>query len=562
MPHFVTPEFCDVPQNPMKYLLLSLLSAVLLSISWPTYGIPFFIFVALVPLLMMEHDISHFSKIKNKARAVFGLSFLSFVIWNIVTTGWLYGAKNPDGSHSLMAVVIPVLLNSLFYSIIFQCYHVYKKAQGTYFGLVFFVAIWMVFEKLHMSWELTWPWLNLGNAFADYPRVVQWYDTLGATGGSFWILIINVYAFYTLRIWEAGRKQKSLIINSAVLIAFTFLPMLISLVKYENFNPKPLGTVNVLMLQPDLDPYNEKYSKDSLTILNDLLTLAEENSKGQIDYYIGPETSLPGYGSISESGFEQSLLLNNVKSFLAKHPKSVFATGISSHRFYAAGEKPSKTAYQTSQGVFVDSYNSAVKIIPNQKVEVYHKGKLVPGVESFPYISVLKPLLGDAMLNLGGTTASLGSDAERKAFSNPYNAGKLAPIICYESIYGEFVTEYVKKGANFLAIMTNDSWWGVTQGHQQLNAYARLRAIETRRDIARAANSGISAHITARGDVEADTFYGDKTALFAKINLYDQVTFYTRAGDLLSRLSLFVFGFLVFYTLIKKYQNRKKTVKK
>ena len=101
----------------MKYLLLSLLSAVLLSISWPTYGIPFFIFVALVPLLMMEHDISHFSKIKNKARAVFGLSFLSFVIWNIVTTGWLYGAKNPDGSHSLMAVVIPVLLNSLFYSI-------------------------------------------------------------------------------------------------------------------------------------------------------------------------------------------------------------------------------------------------------------------------------------------------------------------------------------------------------------------------------------------------------------------------------------------------------------
>ena len=542
----------------MKYIILSLISAMLLSISWPTYGIPFFIFFALVPLLMMEHDISKFSGIKNKGSLIFGLSYICFLIWNIVTTGWLYGSKNPDGTHSLFAVAVPVILNSLFYSFIFQLYHWYKNAQGTYWGLTFFVAIWMCFEKFHLSWELTWPWLNLGNVFANYPKIIQWYDTLGATGGSFWILLINVYAFYTLRIWEAGRKRKSLIINSSVLVIGIAVPMLISLVKYNNFDEKPIGSVNVLMLQPELDPYTEKYSKDSLTILNDLLTLAETNSKGQIDYYIGPETSIPGFGSISENGFEQSMLLNTVKGFLSRHPKSVFATGISSHRFYTDENEKSETAYQTSQGMYVDSYNSAVQIIPNQKVEVYHKGKLVPGVEIFPYINVLKPLLGDAMLNLGGTTASLGVDKKRTAFGNPYNPGKLAPIICYESIYGEFVTDYVKEGANFLAIMTNDSWWGVTQGHQQLMAYARLRAIETRREIARAANSGISAHINARGDVLADTLYGDKTTLFAKVNLYEGLTFYTRAGDLLSRISVFVLGFLVFYTLIKKFQNRKK----
>ena len=558
MPNFETPISYAFF---MKYIILSLLSAILLSISWPTYGIPFFIFFALVPLLILEHDITKFSSIKNKGWAIFALTYLCFIIWNIVTTGWLYGAKNPDGTNSLFAVVVPVMLNSLFYSLVFQCYHWYKKAQGTYFGLVFFVAIWMVFEKFHLSWELTWPWLNLGNAFADYPKFIQWYDTLGATGGSFWILIVNVYAFYTLRIWEAGRKQKSLIINSAVLICFIGLPMIISLVKYENFNEKPIGSVNVLMLQPELNPYTEKYSKDSLTILNDLLTLAETSSKGQIDYYLGPETSLPGFGSISETGFEQSELLNKVKEFLVKHPKSVFATGISSHKFYKNESEKTATSYQTSQGIFVDSYNSAVQIIPNQKVEVYHKGKLVPGVEIFPYVNVLKPLLGDAMLNLGGTVASLGIDKERKVFSNSFNKGKIAPIICYESIYGEFTGEYVKKGANFLGIMTNDSWWGVTQGHQQLMAYARMRAIETRREIARSANSGISAHINARGDVVADTFYGDKTTLFAKVNLYDKITFYTKAGDLLSRICIFVLGFLLFYNWIKKFQNRKKTVK-
>ena len=542
----------------MKYVLLTLISAMLLSVSWPTYGVPFFIFFALVPLLMMEHGISKFSSYKRKSWMVFGLSYLCFIIWNIVTTGWLYGSKNPDGSHSMMAVVFPVLVNSLLYSLVFQCYHWYKNAQGTYWGLGFLIAIWMSFEKFHLGWELTWPWLNLGNVFSEYPKLIQWYDTLGATGGSFWILLINVLIFYTLRTWEAGRKRKDLIKNSSIVTALIAVPMIISLIKYNSFNEKPSGQVNVLMLQPDLDPYMEKYSKDSLTIENDLLKLAENNSKGKIDYFIAPETAIPGRGSISETGFEKSLLLNNIKDFLVKHPGSVFATGISSHRFYFDPLQAPKEAYQINSGVWVTSYNTAIQLAPHQKIQVYHKGKLVPGVEIFPYMSVLKPLLGDAMLNLGGTVASLSTDKERLAFSNPYNKGKIAPIICYESIYGEFVTDYVKKGANFLGIMTNDSWWGVSEGHKQLLSYARLRAIETRREIARAANSGISAHIDAKGEVVADTFYGDQTTLFAKVNLYDTMTFYTRAGDLLSRFSIFALGFLLFYFLIKRFQNRAK----
>ncbi|MDM1554614.1 MULTISPECIES: apolipoprotein N-acyltransferase [Chryseobacterium] len=542
----------------MKYVLLTLISAMLLSVSWPTYGVPFFIFFALVPLLMMEHGISKFSDYKRKSWIIFGLSYLCFVIWNIVTTGWLYGSKNPDGSHSMMAVVFPVLVNSLLYSLVFQCYHWYKNAQGTYWGLGFFIAIWMSFEKFHLGWELTWPWLNLGNVFSDYPKLIQWYDTLGATGGSFWILLINVLIFYTVRTWEAGRKKKDLIKNSSIIVALIAVPIIISIIKYHNFNEKPSGQVNVLMLQPDLDPYAEKYSKDSLTIEQDLLALAEKNSTTKIDYYIAPETALPGRGSISETGIEKSFLLNNIKDFLSKHPGSVFATGISSHRLFFDPATLPKEAYEMNQGVWVASYNTAIQLAPQQKTQVYHKGKLVPGVEIFPYMNVLKPILGNAMLNLGGTVASLGTDQERMAFSNPYNKGKMAPIICYESIYGEFVTDYVKKGANFLGIMTNDSWWGVTEGHKQLLSYAKLRAIETRREIARAANSGISAHINAKGEVVADTFYGDQTALFSKINLYEGMTFYSRAGDLLSRFSIFALGFLLFYYLIKWFQAKTK----
>ena len=545
----------------MKYIILAAISALLFSVSWPTYGVPFFIFFAFVPLLLMEQEISKFSKIKRKGWAVFGLSYFTFFIWNLVTTGWLYYAKNPDGSNSLLAVAIPLFANSLLMSSTFQLYYWYKKVRGTYFGLVFFVAIWLSFERFHLSWEFTWPWLNLGNVFSEYPKVIQWYDTIGATGGSFWILLINVFTFYTIRIWEAGRIRKDLIKNVAIISALIFIPIFISIYKYNSFQEKPIGNVNVVLLQPELDPYNEKYSKDSLQILDELLTLAEQNSKGKIDFFIAPETAFPGRGSLSEKGFNKSISINIAKEFLTKHPQSILLTGASTHKFLFNESETENYSVKIQDGVWVNSYNSALQIIPNQNVEVYHKGKLVPGVEIFPYIRFLKPFLGDAMLDFGGATSSLGIDKERKVFVNQFNKAKVAPIICYESIYGEFVTNYVKNGANLLAIMTNDSWWGNSEGHKQLLSYARLRAIETRREIVRAANSGISAHINAKGDIVEDTFYGDQTALAVTANLLEEKSIYTKTGDLISRIAIFVLGFLLIYHFGEKIASKKSVQK-
>ena len=541
----------------MKYIFLSLISALLLSISWPTYGIPFFIFFAFVPLLLMEQEISKFSKIHKKGWAVFGLTYLAFFIWNVVTTGWLYHAKNPDGNNSLLAVAIPVIVNSLLMSLVFQLYYWYKKVRGTYFGLVFFVAIWLSFERFHLNWEFTWPWLNLGNAFSEYPQLIQWYDTIGATGGSFWILLINVFAFYTLRIWQAGRIRKDLVKNISILVAIIVLPLLISIYKYNSYQEKPVGEVTTLLLQPKLDPYTEKYSKDSLQILGELLTLAEENSKTKVDFFIAPETAFPGNGSLSENGFNKSTSIAIAKEFLGKHPQSIFLTGASTHKFLFDEAETEDYSTKIQEGVWVNSYNSALQIIPNQNVEVYHKAKLVPGVEIFPYIRYLKPILGDAMLDFGGANSSLGIDKERKVFSNRFNKAKMAPIICYESIYGEYVTDYVKNGANLLAIMTNDSWWDNTEGHKQLLSYARLRAIETRREIVRAANSGISAHINARGDILQDTFYDDRTALLVKANLLEEKSIYTKIGDLISRIAIFVLGFLIIYHFGERIASKK-----
>lgn len=527
----------------MKYFFYAILSGVLFSLAWPTYGFPFLIFFAFFPLFLIEDEISP----KRKSVKVLALSYLSFLIWNVATTGWLHYVKNPDGTPSLFSFLFPVLVNSLLMSAVFMAYHWYKKWQGMGLGLLFFVALWMCFEKLHLEWEFSWPWLNLGNIFADYPKFIQWYDTLGATGGSFWILMVNALLFYSLRVFQVEKSQRILNKNLGVLSVLVLVPMIISLIKFYQFEEKHIGKVRVMMLQPNLDPYTEKYEKDSIQIMNELLDLAKK-SDGKIDYFLTPETSIPANGELSETGFHDSESIKMITDFLKTQPKSVLMGGASTYRIYKDDETKSETAsFYPNQNIWADRYNSAIQVVPNKKVEVYHKTKRVPGVEIFPYMNGLKPLLGDQMINLGGIVSSLGFDKERKVFCNPYNKGKIAPIICYESIYGEFVTDYIKNGANFLAVVTNDSWWSDSQGHKQHFSYAKLRAIETRRELVQAANGGISGHINARGEVLAQTKYDETTTLISEVKLYDNQTFYSVFGDVLTGISKV--GVLILLTL-------------
>ncbi len=535
--------------NMLRYIALSVLSGLLFAAAWPAHGFPFLIFFAFVPLLLAEHRITRTHEIKRQALTVFLLSFLSFFIWNILTTWWLFNSLNPGGTRSWIAGTIPNLINPTLMALLFVFYHFYRKKTGTYFGLVFFVVSWICFEKMHLSWELTWPWLNLGNAFAGWHEVVQWYDATGTFGGTLWVLVANVMGFYTVRIYQASRKRKELYRNIAIFGAIVLIPVVVSLLKYKYEDFSQDGEVDVVLLQPALDPYQEKYSKDSLQILGELLQIAKENAEGKVDFFIAPETAIPGVGGISERGLSNSLLLNEIADFTSQYRGASFVTGASTYRVYDNEAEKSSTAYRNRfADVWMDSYNAALQIVPGAAtIDTYHKGKLVPGVEIFPYMKTLEPVLGNAMLDLGGTVASLGTDEVRKVFANPYNNAVLAPIICYESIYGEFVTGYVKNGANLLAIVTNDSWWGYSPGHRQLLAYAKLRAIETRKEVVRSANSGVSALINAKGDVVETLPYGAQGALKVKAGLHEGQTAYVRYGDVIYLVALFVFGFMLAY---------------
>jgi apolipoprotein N-acyltransferase len=165
--------------------------------------------------------------------------------------------------------------------------------------------------------------------------------------------------------------------------------------------------------------------------------------------------------------------------------------------------------------------------------------------------------MGNLFAGFGGTSGTLGRDENRVVFADKQSYFMAAPIICYESVYGDYVTEYVRKGANLLTIITNDGWWGNTQGYRQHMAYARLRAIETRRWIARSANTGISCFIDPVGILYEPQPWDTKAAIKMKLEPLQSLTFFVRYGDYLSRICNVASVVFLLLLIIFKLRNRR-----
>jgi apolipoprotein N-acyltransferase len=550
-----------------RYIYYAILSGVLLALAWPSHGFPLLLFFGFVPLLFIENKISQLDTVKRKGWMIFGLSYLAFLIWNAIGIWWLHYAQevNSQGElqNSWVSYLFPVFANALLMSIVFQSYHWVRSKSGNIYGTLYLPAIWMTFEKFHLDWEMTWPWFNLGNGFASFPKWIQWYEYTGAFGGTLWVMLGNMIVFYYLYGY-LNTKEKKL---RTKLITYTLLwigiPIGISYMIYFSYQEKG-EEITAMVLQPDLNPYTEKYTKEPIEIVNDLIQITKKNWTAEVQFVVAPETAFPGAGpGLNVDDLENDYLIQALRRNFQDYPDLTFVSGVELMRFYPYEKLAPKTASRYGRtDVWYDVMNSAVQMNSQDSIQYYHKSKLVVGVEHFPYMTVLKPILGDIMLNFGGTVRTHLTQNYRTVFENSFNKAKIAPIICYESIYGEFVTGYVKNGANVLFIMTNDSWWGNSDGHRELLLYGNIRAIETRRAIVRSANSGISAFINQKGEITTSLAYEENGALVGKARLNEELTFYVQHGDYLMRIALVIVGILLGYTvswyILNRLKNRKK----
>lgn len=530
-----------------KLVLLALISGIILALAWPTYGFPLLLFFAFVPLLLAEKQL-RLSVVKRKGLKVFGLSYLTFVIWNLTTTSWLRFAD-------IFGASFAVFVNSALMALIFVIYHKYAKRQSQNRALLFLVTLWISFEKLHLGWEFSWPWLNLGNGFSEYITWIQWYEYTGTFGGTLWVWILNVLIFKGVLSYRKEKSKaviKSVILKCAGLI---ILPIIISAVIYNTYSHEG-EIVDVIILQPNVDPYSDKYNMTNMKFADMFTELADSEITDDTDFVIAPETFFAESARLPK--FENSLLKKRLKQYVGKHPNVNLLTGISFIDWFHDKSKIKKetNTYKLRPDTWYDDYNSAILINSTNSFAQYNKSKLVVGIENFPYQSVLKPIVGDALIDLGGTVAMKTTQNDRSVFTSSNQKFKAAPIICYESVYGEFVTGYVRNDANFLTIITNDAWWNESQGHKQHLSYASLRAIETRRDIARSANTGISAIINAKGELTSSLAYGKKGALSGQLTTNNSITFYVKAGDYIARISIFIMLFVFLIGFFRREKER------
>ena len=527
--------------------LLSAGTGLLLGLGFPGIApVPFLLLVAFVPLWILHR------KLRTEEAGygrVFAHGFNAFLLYNVLATYWVTNT-------GLGAGLFAVLANSLLMCLPWLAFH-WTSRRSPRVAYLAFAACWLSFEYLHYNWPLNWPWLTLGNGFMQWPSLVQWYELTGALGGSAWILACN---FLALRLYTALREpgvpvpvaasKNRLPALTAIVV---LLPLAGSVLRYVTYTPGNVGEVTVGAIQPNFEPHYEKFANNQGAQIDTFrrLSLAALR-EGPLDYLLYPETS---FGRVNEddplAAAPLALLTEELRSKGLRH----LITGVDAYHVFAAGEPltPAVRTFRNGSGAY-EALNAAVQVdLQTNATQSYRKGVFVPGAESFPFRKVFF-FLEDWVNSLGGTVAGRGTQERRLPLTGDH--ARVAPVICYESVFGEYFTDYINEGAQAIFVLTNDGWWDNTAGHRQHLWLSSLRAIETRRAVVRSANVGACAFIDQRGHIEQRTVYDRAGFLRGTVRLSEGRTLYVRWGDAIARVALLLAGMILLGNLARSLRRQ------
>lgn len=506
----------------MRNLLLSLAGGLLLGLPWSIPALFPVIFVAWVPLLLLESE----TRDHPNAYLLFNYAFLGFVVWNILGTWWISRAQ-------WWGAILIMVANALVQGLVFWSASRVRSALSIPF-IIPFVILWMGYEHFHELWDLAWPWLNVGNALNTAPKLIQWVEFTGVRGGTLWILLVNCTIFHLIATAQKRRRRHTAFMGglTALLVG---MPVLLSFHLFNTIEV-PEDTVTVALIQPNLDPYTEKFMpKKQSEHLKDFLTTADILCDNETDYLIGPETFM--VRQMDESLPGASPDYRRLLEFLAQYPDLNCVIGIHSYQ-RAHDPVPPGSRFDPEGRFFYEAFNTALFISPGRPPQFYHKTKLVPLFERMPFVQYVG-FLGDYALEIGGYTGTYSPRQEDRAFISHNRVGIL-PIVCFESAFGAYCARRLPEEKGFICMITNDGWWKKTPGYRYHYDFSPVRAIECRRDLVRVANTGISALIDARGVMRARTPWWEKATLKGQVHLHDGRTFFARHGDLLGGIALVV----------------------
>lgn len=538
----------SIDKESKNLLLLAVSTAVGLGFSFPPFPMGYLACFAFVPFLLLVEKI-------NSLGRFFRYSYITFLLFVLITLYWVGGFTHFKDPYLMIAGIALFIWQPLFFTIPASLYYFIRKRITALYSIVSFPFIWVTFEWLYALGEFAFPWLSIGNTQTYNLDKIQFIEYTGVYGLSLWVLFINILVFIFMKSVNGfSMKSVQYILLASIVIIYIAPSIHGKIERNSNFPDKNISGITVGIVQPNIDPWNKWEGSKTFSgrwqQIQSYLDLIGKNINDSTDMIVLPESAmLLNIPELYEQSYQISRTVDSLNvTLLSGYAKVVYYYGESA---------PATSNIIKGTGIKYDSYNSIFMVEPDSRnIQTYSKMRLVPFAERIPYADHVPFLIEPLRWGVGISNWGMGKDST--LFVNEHLKSKFLSMVCYESIFPEFVSSFVNKGAEFLVFITNDSWWGNTSGARQHNQYAVLRAVENRRWVVRCANGGISSFIDPYGNMYQQTDMYTQAYIQREILPLREKTYYTKHGDWIARISASITLLMLIGTTSYAFYRKKK----
>lgn len=500
----------------------SFISGILLVLCFPTIDLYFIAWFAIVPFLLSLYNKE--SKQSFLAGVCFGIPYF------LGTLYWIYHSINHYGNVSFIVSILLVVLLSLYLSLYtgFFAFLFSMTIKNTKLPSLFIAPIlWVVLEYLRTYLFTGFPWSSVGYTQYKLLTFIQIADITGIYGISFLLIAVNgaIADIFLIR-----RRIKDMplfpmlhtVIGFSVLLVFILITIIYG--KWNLGKQFPGRNIKISIVQGNIEQ-NNKWDSSYQRAIN--YTYQELSRKANVlsqDMIVWPETAVPFFFKTDET-YTKDLVnfQRNLNTWL------LFGS------ILYKGKRAGKPYYS----------NSAVLLDKTGKIVYeYDKIHLVPFGEYIPLQKVLF-FLNKLVFGIGDYTKGTKYHLAETPF------GSFATVVCYEIIFPGLVRKFFTDKGDFIVNITNDAWFGRTTGPYQHFSMAVFRAIENRKPVIRAANTGISGFIDSKGHIILKTKLFQKVVITRDIKTNTTKSFYSKYGDIFSYMC-FVITIVLFTNFVGK----------
>ena len=514
---FILPADVELRKRRLELLVWSFL----LSLAFYPQYFGFIAWFALVRPLMIISSL--------KGRKAFNAAYFFSFFFNLFSLYWIAKVTFPG-------MITAVVIVAFYYTVVLVAFNRIYRFKAIY-SLVLLPFLWVGMEYFRSLSQFSFPWSDLGYTQSYYLYIIQIVSITSVHGLSFLIVVVNVLLWQVFRKNLLPERRLTSFLFSLVIIFGLWAYGWIEVPKY----PLP-GKVEIALMQGSV-PIEVKWAKGNLyhsLHLYDSLTqsVAKDSS---LKLYVWPETAAPCYLTNNYScRWEVGNIVRKSKSYHLVGAQAVDMINNKPHY-----------------------YNSCFQFNPQGKIEQrYNKVKLVPFSEHVPYQDYLpfldRKYLSKYLTFINKPDVQWWSDFypgdSMVVFHLPeYN---YAVLICFESAFPEYARQAIRKGADFLVGITNDTWFGRSVGISMHARIFLMRAVENRCWSARLGNSGITYIVDGYGRIREKLKPYDVAVLKGKLRPIENFSIFTKYGDVIGfysfLITISILGILILLWLLQK----------